>query len=243
MMPQDNDHASIALELREAADSLRTRLKLLGEAGLTIVPSFGGSAGAAISCPEVPVAFECGPDGMAAFSPCPLHASWEGALFGCWAIELNDGGGDGAAIIWGAPVSVNDNSLSSMPFRPEAMEQFLRMLEWLAGELNAATPGAFRLFASGKCLESGRTDLSEAARASASLLENWLSGVRPRAVLLMGNSAVKAFSQRDETPGEPFEKSGLVFISTYSPDEMLKSRARKKEAHGHLNGFIKALRP
>lgn len=239
-MPDDTD--SIALELKEIADSLRTRLKLLGEAGLTIVPSAGL---AARPCPEDPVVMECAPGELAAISPCPLHASWEGVLFGCWVIE-GVGGKDGcAAAIWGAPVSVKGQASERPlePFSPEEMEQFLRMLEWLSGELHASQPGSFRLFVSGKCLESGRTNAEEAASASAQALERWLSAVNPVAVILMGRHAVRALSQRDEAHGKPFEKKGIVFVSTYSPEEMLRSRARKKEAHGHLKGFIEAVRP
>lgn len=243
MMPQDRDDASIALELREVADSLRTRLKLLGEAGLSIVPFAGATA---LRCPEGPVVmecWECGPGEFAAISPCPLHASWEGAIFGCW--EIADSREKCAAVIWGAPVSVKGQA-SERPleaFRPEEMEQFLRMLEWLSGELDAPQPGSYRIIASGKCLESGRISAEEAASAAAAALERRLSAIKPGAVLLMGRHAVRVFSQKDEAPGKPFEKNGLVFMATYSPEEMLKSGQRKKEAHGHLKGFIRAVRP
>lgn len=245
MMPQDRDDASIALELREVADSLRTRLKLLGEAGLAIVPSSGVPA---LHCPEDPVVmecWECGPGEIAAISPCPLHAAWEGVLFGCWAIVGVDGSEKCAAVIWGAPVSVKGQASERPlePFRPEEMEQYLRMLEWLSGELNAPQPGSFRIIMSGKCLESGRVGTEEAALAATAALERRLSAVKPAAVLLMGRHAARAFSQKHEAHGKPFEKNGLVFVSTYSPDEMLKSRQRKKEAHEHLKGFIKAVRP
>lgn len=244
MMPQETDRASAALELREIADSIKTRLKLLAEAGLTVVP-FAGAA--VIPCPENPVLMECGPGEFSLLSPCPLHASWEGVLFGCWAIEGAGGKGGSAAIIWGAPVSAGGQTAGrpSEPFCPESMEQFLRMVEWLSGELNAATPppGTFRLFVAGKCLESGGPGLNEAIRASAQALERWVSSVKPGAVLLMGDHAVRALSEGVAEHGKPFEKEGHLFMATWSPDEMLKSRARKKEAHVHLKGFIKAVRP
>lgn len=243
MMPQENDRAYAALELREIADSLKTRLKLLAEAGLTVVPS----SGATVTCPEGVAVLGCGPGEFYLSSPCTLHALWEGVLFGCWVIQ-GAGGKDGsAAIIWGTRVSARSRTAErpSEPFHPESMEQFLRMVEWLSGELNTVppSPDSFRLFLSGRCLDSGGSGLDEAIPATAPALEHWISEVKPMAVLLMGDHAVRALSGGEKAKGEPFDKKGLMLMPTWSPDDMLSSRARKKEAHGHLKGFIKVVRP
>lgn len=223
------------LEIKDIAESLKRRLELLREAGITGIPKQRGLKGVVQGgCPSDWAVFSGTLAEAVSFTPCQ-HDGWKGVLFGIWPLGK-------AAVVWGVPVSAA--TLCDGPFGRESLLQLERMLNWLAGELKAEAPCSSDAHAvlAARCPQAGSYSDTAAAEASVNTIEGLLQG--SKAMLLMGGLAACLLlrsADLAEARGRVHKDKGRSVVVTFSPEELLRDQVLKKGAHADLKLLIPAL--
>lgn len=220
-------------EIHELAASLKRRLELLMEAGITGIPKAAKAGAGQGECPSDWVLFQGSLDEAQSVSPCG-HQDWKGLLFGLWRLG-------GAAIIWGVPVT--GASLGDGPFG-EAISQLEKMLAWLSGEIKADMPEMRNPQAvlATRCPRAGKYTDAEAAVHAASAIMELAEG--SKAALLMGPLAAWGILKEADlkaSRGKVHREGALKAVVTWGPDDLLKEQGLKKEAHSDLKLLISSL--